>query len=787
VQTLFGDSDLPAAPGSTAQLAIARVAVEHAVDRELDYLIPPKLASEVSVGQRVKVPLGRGNHHCYAYVIGLPGHSDVPISRLKPITAIDDARTLLTPALLDLARWMCRYYVTPLGTVLESVIPSAVKNRTGIGQITMVQAALTHAQMQELLGKSKRGKTSAILGALLNLSENESIELVRLATAAGVKIPTLRRLAGKGILKMTRQVDYGLPPQVEGQQFTPEPPLPLNAQQQPALNAISAQITAGRFAISLLHGITGSGKTEIYLHAIRQVVDAGKQAIVLVPEIALTPQTAQRFLRRFGKVAILHSGLSATERHAQWRSIAAGRACVVVGARSAIFAPLPNLGLIVIDEEHESSYKQESAPRYHARDVAIKRAQMQNIPIVLGSATPSLEMYHRIRAAAVEAQASGTPGHAYLVLSQRATPQQLPKVELIDMKMANIHRPGIHLLSPRLEQAMKNTFAAGQQAILLLNRRGYASYIRCNACKEAVQCKYCSVAMVYHRSKDAHMHSGRTDLAVGTGSMHCHYCLAVNPLPTSCPQCGTKLSLFGLGTQRVEEELQKKMPGVTFARVDSDTMHQTSDYESVLNAFGAGKIQLLMGTQMIAKGLDFPNVTLVGVISGDTALALPDFRAAERTFQLLTQVSGRAGRGQKAGIVILQSYLPDDLTIRDAISQNYNAFALRELGHRKSAQLPPYTRMVRIVLRETDEKKLEQLADHIYTQLKAAAPGIPDLHLQEPIECAISRIAGHHRKQIIMHSPTTASLQQVLAVLRKEGDLMQGDRIAIDVDPVSLL
>lgn len=787
MQSLFGDTDLPQAHDPAVKLPVARVAVEHAIDRELDYLIPQPMLHEISVGQRVKVPLGRGNHHCYAYVVSLPGESEVPASKLKPISAIDDARTLLTPALLELARWMSRYYVTPLGTVLESVIPSAVKNRTGIGQITLVEAAMTHAEMQELLKESKRGKLSAVLGALLNLSEHEKVEIVRLASDAGVKIPTLRRLAAKGILKMSRQIDYGLPPLPEDDQFTPERPLPLNAEQQKSLDAISDQLKSGRFAVSLLHGITGSGKTEVYLHAIQQVVDAGKQAIVLVPEIALTPQTAQRFVRRFGKVAILHSGLTATERHTQWRSIAAGRPSVVVGARSAIFAPLPNLGLIVIDEEHESSYKQEQAPRYHARDVAIKRAQMQSIPIVLGSATPSLEMYHRIRAAATEAKASGTSGHAYLVLSQRATSQQLPKVELIDMKTANIGRPGIHLLSPQLEAALRRTFAAGQQAILLLNRRGYASYIRCNTCKEALQCKYCSVAMVYHRSKDARVHSGRTDLAIGSGSMHCHYCLAVNPLPGACPQCGTRLALFGLGTQRVEEELEMKLPGITFARVDSDTMHQAHDYERVLGNFGDGKIQLLMGTQMIAKGLDFPNVTLVGVISGDTALALPDFRAAERTFQLLTQVSGRAGRGEKPGTVILQSYMPDDLTIRDAITQNYARFAARELESRHSAELPPFTRMVRIVLRDTDEKKLDALADGIYAQLKATAPAIPDLHLQEPFECAISRIAGHFRKQIVMHASKAGSLQQILAVLRKEGDLMRGDRIAIDVDPVSLL
>jgi primosomal protein N' (replication factor Y) (superfamily II helicase) len=792
MEGLFPESVEQAIPVTGGEL-VATVAVEQAVDRELDYLVPEKLRHEISVGQRVRVPLGRSSRDRFAYVIALKDTTDYPREKLKQIHGIDDARTLLVGGLLDLARWMSRYYVTPLGTVLESVIPSAVKKRTGIGQVTLVYPALSRDQMHEHITSNRRGKAANVLGVLLQLSEDQGIEIVRLATAAHTTIATVRKLAAKGLLRLSRKADYGLPEAALDAQFVPEPYLHLNPDQQKACDALMPQITAGQFSVNLLHGVTGSGKTEVYLHCIQKVVASRRQAIVLVPEIALTPQTAYRFTRRFKEVAVLHSGLSATERHNQWRAIAAGRAQVVIGARSAVFAPVPNLGLIVIDEEHESSYKQETAPRYHARDVAVKRAQMESVPIILGSATPSLEMYHRVRSTVTPTPpstppaAGQTPGYLYLSLPSRATAQQLPKVELVDMKSANQGRSGIHLLSPRLESALKHVFENGQQAILLLNRRGYASYICCSSCKNIVSCKYCDVGMVYHRTKDTPVHSGTTAKAIGTGQLHCHYCMAVNPLPSVCPDCGHKLSLFGLGTQRVEEELQMKFPDLTYSRVDSDTMRQAHDYERVMSDFGSGKVKLLMGTQMIAKGLDFPNVTLVGVVSGDTALMLPDFRAAERTFQLITQVAGRAGRGEKPGNVILQTFMPDDPTIQSAIRQNYLGFAHRELELRRQAQLPPFARLVRIVMRDPAEDKLTALAETINQKLRETGAQFPDVHIQGPMPCAIGRIAGHFRQQLVMSSTKVTSLQRVLAALRKQGEVMKGDRIAIDVDPVSLL
>ena len=765
---------------------VATVAVEQAIDRDLDYAVPTQLHTLIRIGQRVRVPLGRSNRSAFGYVVDLKNHSD--FAKLKPLTEIADARTLLSAKLLELARWMCRYYCTPLGTVLESLIPSAVKKRVGIAQVTLVYPTCPKDQLAHDIAAAKRGKSAAVLKAFLTVGETEGIEIHHLATLAQTTTATLRKLAAGGLLRLATHDDFSLPQVFSAPLASPSsPPAPLilNADQQSALDILLPQLAADQFAVNLLHGITGSGKTEVYLRCIEQVVRSGKQAIVLVPEIALTPQTAQRFTQRFANVAILHSGLSATDRHAYWRAIASGHSQVVIGARSAVFAPVPALGLLVIDEEHESSYKQETAPRYHARDVAIKRAQIENIPVLLGSATPSLEMFHRIHDA--PPQTDGRPQYHYIHLPTRATAWQLPKVELVDMKNANRDRHGIHLLSPRLEDALRRTFAAGNQAILLLNRRGYSSYVHCPSCDQPIRCKYCDVSMVYHRHAAPVNHSPLARYAAVSGQLQCHYCLAVNTLPTACPDCGKKLSLFGLGTQRVEEELQEKFPDLTFARVDSDTMKHARDYERVLGDFGSGKIQMLMGTQMIAKGLDFPNVTLVGIISGDTALMLPDFRAAERTFQLITQVAGRAGRGHKPGNVVLQTFMPDDPTIRAAITQDYTGFATGELIHRQQAHMPPFSRMVRIILRDNDEKRLEQYAEQIGQKLRDAVAAVPDITLQGPMPCAISRIAGYHRQQILLVSPFATHLQKLLAILRKHGDFLRGDRLAIDVDPVSLL
>jgi primosomal protein N' (replication factor Y) len=526
----------------------------------------------------------------------------------------------------------------------------------------------------------------------------------------------------------------------------------------------------------------------------------GKRAIVLVPEIALTPQTVARFTERFARVAVMHSGLAAGQRHRFWQQIAAGGADVVVGARSAVFAPMPDLGIIVVDEEHEASYKQDQAPRYQARDVAIKRGQLEGVPVLLGSATPSLESWHRVSGYQLSVASEKPAAGAYhlLTLPHRVRGLAMPAIELIDMKLERRigHRPGVHLLSQRLEHLLKTTVESSRQAILLLNRRGYANFISCPSCQHLVQCKYCDVTMTYHRSAGVHAKGGSFEAGRHTGQLHCHYCLAVNPLPEKCPECGKKLTLFGLGTQRVEEEIDRKFPGLKYARVDSDTMHSARDYERILSRFASGEIQVLLGTQMIAKGLDYPNVTLVGVISGDTALALPDFRSAERTFQLITQVAGRAGRGDSPGRVVLQTFLPRDPTILSALKQDYVGFAAGEIKTRAQVGLPPVTRMARIVVRDQHLEKLHQRCEKIGAAVGAAVAAEnasqssnpkSQITMKGPMPCAINRIAGYHRAQLVLTSPAAAALQRVLLAVRKRGGFSESDRVAVDVDPVSLL
>lgn len=768
----------------------AGVAMEQSVDRVLDYTIPPRLVTSLRVGQRVKVPLGRNNKSALGYVVSIRPVSEYP--KTKPIAAIDDDRVLVDGPLLDLARWVSRYYCTPLGAVIQSIIPSAVKKKTGIGYLQLVRLAQSREAIQELLEKTKPPKRRAILARLLQLEPDAAIELVRLAGEAGVTPTTVRKLARMGIITIRSEPDIaGLTANMEVWPAN-EADIALNEDQQKALDQLSPRLNGG-FSVSLLFGVTGSGKTELYLRCIREVVAQGKQAIVLVPEIALTAQTVRRFTARFPRVAILHSGLTATQRHKFWQQVSVGQADVVVGARSAIFAPVPNLGIIVVDEEHESSYKQDTAPRYHARDVAVKRAQLQNVPVILGSATPSLETWNRISPTLSEAEGAkeqdgGKVPYHLCSLPNRVRGLELPKVERVDMKQEARIRKGIHLISTRLEHLLHHTLQSKQQAILLLNRRGYSSYIYCKSCTHVMQCKYCDATLTYHRTSGSDAHGGSIAQSVHSGQLHCHYCLAVNPLPAVCPECGKKLSLFGMGTQRVEEELARRVPEARFARMDSDSMRNSRDYEATLSQFARGEIDVLLGTQMIAKGLDFPGVTLVGVISADTALALPDFRAAERTFQLLTQVAGRAGRGTVAGRVVVQTFLPDQPAIQMAINQDFPRFAAGEMESRRQTSLPPFSRMVRIVLRDQDEDKLNKRGGEIVAQLlEAAAPHGQAVEIRGPAPCAISRIANYYRSEIRLMSLSAARLQNILGIVREKGALARNERIAVDVDPVALL
>ncbi|HEY2589117.1 MAG TPA: primosomal protein N' [Tepidisphaeraceae bacterium] len=843
--TLFGEQlESSEPPEPRPQGPFAGVALEQSIDRMLDYAIPPRLAEQVQVGQRVRVPLGKNNRPTTGYVISIHPTSSHP--RIKSLLDIEDARVLIPPPLMELSRWMGRYYCAPLGSVLESVLPSAVRKKIGVGYQQIVRPVPEREALQAMFEGMKTPKRRAILGRLLQLAPGEGIELVRLASEAGVTAPTVRKLTRLGVIRITPELDLPSFSDAAGSVAGGETDIKLNEEQQTVFDELVPRVERGGFSVNLLLGVTGSGKTEVYLQCIRRAIEQGRRAIVLVPEIALTPQTVRRFTARFPNVAILHSGLTATERHRYWQQIAIGRAQVVVGARSAIFAPVPDLGVIVVDEEHEASYKQDQIPRYHARDVAIKRGQVEGVPVLLGSATPSLESYYRAmvredaetrgRGDAERAKGdAGTPGRGdaekdedassdsfgsipaspclpvtvssaslpasprprvsaspspyhLLTLPHRVRGLQMPHVELVDMKVENRFRRGVHLLSQRLEHLLRTTVESGHQAILLLNRRGYSNFVYCSSCTNAVQCKYCDATMTYHRTPGQHVGTARHDAGIHTGQLHCHYCLAVNPLPDKCPHCGKKLSLFGLGTQRVEEEIVRKFPDLKFARVDSDSMRGTKDYEELLGRFARREVQVMLGTQMIAKGLDYPNVTLVGVISGDTALALPDFRAAERTFQLITQVAGRAGRGDAAGRVVLQTFLPDDPTIQAAIRQDFVGFAKNELVSRRQVGLPPFGRMVRIVLRDQDSDKLFKHCEELAAQLNEATAKEGDaIRMKGPMPCAISRIAGYFRNQIVLTAASAAPLQRVLAAVREKGHLARNERIAVDVDPVSLL
>jgi primosomal protein N' (replication factor Y) len=755
----------------------AHVAPEQGIDasgRGLTYAVPAAMG-DLQVGMRVVVPLGRGNRSVPGYVIELSNETDVDPSKLKPIKSRDPHGVRLPADLIELARWMSGYYCCPLGMVFATLLPAAVKRGTGMVMQQMVALADNHPTDVKLTKLQRAALDAAIA---LRDQGTQWVEIKRLADIAGARsVSPVKQLIDKQLLTTVQMSAV----QSRGQAWDGDGELPpahafdLTASQARAVERLASTVGDG-FMVHLLHGVTGSGKTEVYLRVIEHVLAADEQAgaIVLVPEIALTPQTVARFVGRFDSVAVLHSGLTAAQRHDHWRRIADGKARIVVGARSAVFAPLPKVGVIIVDEEQESSYKQDQLPRYNARDVAVRRGQLLNIPVVLGSATPSLESYHN---------ATVRGAYHLLTLPERVMSLRMPKVELVDMIEERRHRRGVHLLSQRLENALRQTLADKGQAMLLLNRRGYANYIACpdHHCGWMMNCDYCDATMVYHKDKQ---------LPTG-GNVRCHHCGAEQLLPAQCPQSGHKVTVFGLGTQRVEEELHRKFAGLRFLRMDSDVMRTGRDYHHSLDQFRRGEVDVLVGTQMIAKGLDFPNVRLVGVISADTAINMPDFRATERTFQLVAQVAGRAGRSGDRGLVIVQTFSPDAPAIRFAAEHDFEGFAKAELVEREQADLPPFSRMARIVVRDKDQTACFEQAQKLYRTLeRAVAQQQRRIRLRGPMPCPIARVASYYRMQIEIISPAPAAaagLQQLLAALRNARALVSDARTAVDVDPVDLL
>lgn len=779
-------------PGPRRGGRYVRVVVERGIERGRDDqgLTYWSQDQAIAPGDRVEVPLGRADARAGGFVVAVGGAElaqGIDPARVKAV--LHRTGSPLTPELVELARWMAGYYVCPLGMVLSALVPSAVKR--GVGrkeQARLEPAPPAPAVLEDLPPKLQDAwaKVAAIPPAEFPLRPRDLADrigaptlrevnaLVRLAMLRPVKVELVTsRLAVPGL---AGEATVG--PGVSGLTPTPD--------QTRAIEGIGSSM--GSFAVHLLRGVTGSGKTEVYLRLIERLAQRATPpgtdppgAIVLVPEIALTPQTVQRFASRCGGlgVAVLHSGLTEAQRHAEWARVASGAARVVVGARSAVFAPMRRVGLLIVDEEHDGGYKQDQLPRYHGRDVAVKRAQLAGCPVVLGSATPSLESW---------GNATGQ-GARYRLweLRERVGGGRLPRVRVVDLvqeKRTLGEGEKMGAIGPTLRHELDRTLASGLQAILLLNRRGYAHAIHCVSprCGWVLSCERCSAAMVFHREPRV----PRGGLVV------CHHCRAEQIMPQACPSCAGKLRSLGSGTQRVEEELVGLFgarhgleAGRSLLRIDGDTMERGSDFFDALASFGRGESRVLLGTQMIAKGLDFPGVRLVGVINADTGLSLPDFRAGERTFQLISQVAGRAGRASVEGVVVVQTFSPHNEAIVLASRHDYTAFARRELELRSRAGLPPSWRMARVVCRDTDADKARGRAERLARELAQAAQ--EGVRVTGPSPCALEKIHDHWRFAVEVTAPLAGQVQRCLQAVREAGLLTSDLHTAVDVDPVALL
>jgi primosomal protein N' (replication factor Y) len=749
----------------------AGVVFNRPLDQVFTYRVPSHLTEVIRVGQRVRVPLGRGDQPAVGYCVhlGATAPEDVNPARLKNVAAVLDDPPLIDAGMLTLTRWLAAYYACSWGQALDAAVPAGVKKHAGTRVGTFLTVPEEICKTRETLVLP--GKQAVALAILCRSDEPLSIaDVCRMAMCAPGTIAALRqkghvhtvrrrfrpRLTGGEQLASNGQGEEDGQANPDASEIRPAP----TDEQRAVLESLAPALAGDGFAPFLIHGVTGSGKTEVYLSAIEQVVVRQREALVLVPEISLTPQTIRRFRGRFRRVAVLHSHLSDAERHRHWQAIAAGEVEVVVGARSAVFAPARRLGLIVIDEEHETTFKQETTPRYHARDVAVKRAQLEGIPILLGSATPSLETWRNAMLGR----------YTKLSLQERVGARPMPAVSLIDLRNERTPLGG---LSETLREAMLAALGTGGQVILLLNRRGFHTFVICPNpnCSQVLKCEACDVAMTYHK---------------GRRLLICHTCDAERPRPEACPHCrAPRLHYGGIGTERLEREVALAFPDRVIRRMDSDTMRTPGSHEQVLSAFRAGAVDILLGTQMIAKGLDFPNVTLVGVVSADTALHLPDFRASERTFQLVAQVAGRTGRGDRAGRVLVQTYFPEHPAIACAAGHDYEGFVAHELPEREERGLPPLGRLVRLIARGPEEHAVRDYLESVASALRAAAP--EGVHLLGPAPAPVIKIRHRYRYHLRLRATTPRPLQALLHGVLPGCPPPRGIELAVDVDPVSML
>lgn len=785
------------------------------VDRPFDYAIPTEWEELIDLGCRVKVPFGPRN--VLGFVVGISEQSDVPVEKVKAIAQILDIEAILTPEMLELAKWLKHQTICYEIDALQVMLPGALRAKYEKyallqGEVTQLAPSLqpyfektakvnvTQFEKADLLkplkqavkdgmvvienevkqkGRVKQvrkvqieaieqlesvqqqiGKRSAKQLALIEWMKSYAGAILMpdmICEAANVSMAVLKGVIDKGAAQFIQEEVYRDPytKEIVHTDF-----LQLTEEQHDALTKIKQAMDEKRQETFLLHGVTGSGKTEIYLQAIQRAIADGKEAIVLVPEISLTPQMTERFKSRFGdEVAVMHSGLSVGEKYDEWRKVQQGKVKVVVGARSAIFAPFKNLGLIILDEEHESTYKQEDSPRYHARDVAIWRGNYYNCPVILGSATPALESFARAKKGV----------YTLLTLQNRAKKQALPTVHIVDMR-EQLQAGNRSMFSEPLMEALQQRLERGEQTVLFLNRRGYSSFVLCRDCGTSVQCPNCDISLTYHRYQE---------------KLKCHYCGHEEYIPQTCPECQSEnIRYFGTGTQKVEEEIFKLFPQARVLRMDVDTTKQKGSHEKILDAFGRGEADILLGTQMIAKGLDFPNITLVGVLSADTSLHLPDYRAAEKTFQLMTQVSGRAGRHEKPGEVFIQTYTPEHYAIELSKEQLYTPFYEREMHARHLAGYPPYYYLALVQVSHEDVVMAAEYAGRVAEYLRSNLSF--QVSVIGPTTASIARLQNRYRYQCLIKYKVEPNLiptlLQLIKLYRSEW-IKKGIVLTIDLDP----
>ena len=742
----------------------ARVIVDRSADREFDYLIPPNLSGKVEIGTRVRLPFR--NRAMLGTVVDLPEESAVPEASLRPLNAVIGDKPIISPVLIELARWMADYYCCPVETAMRSVLPQVIRDAEVDHKKQLFARLLRAATPEELASLTKRAPRQAeVLAALTGAGA--PVAVATLCKECGATHQTIQALVKAGLVE-TASTAIGRDPYAQ-ETFVPNAQETLMEEQAAALKVVQAALDAPAADKKpvLLFGVTGSGKTEVYLQGIARALDRGQTALVLVPEISLTPQTVERFKSRFSsqqdRVAVLHSHLSDGERHDEWHKIHGGKARIVIGARSAVFAPLANLGLIVVDEEHETSYKQEESPRYQARDLAVLRARMESCAVVLGSATPSIESYHNAM----------TGKYDMACLTMRVDDRRMPRIRIVDLRQeAQRQKKGSPLvLSEKLRSAIDERLTKNEQTILFLNRRGFATSLVCPACGHVCRCVDCSVSLTFHRAANR---------------LICHLCGHQAAVPSKCPGCGDPaIRQAGLGTERVEEVVSKVFPQANIKRMDADAMVRKDAFRDTLHAFRAGKIDILVGTQMIAKGLHFPNVTLVGIINADLALHLPDFRSGERTFQLLTQVAGRAGRGEMEGEVFVQSFTPFSPSIQFARHHDYEGYYQQEVDFRSKCGFPPFVHLVLITVKCAHQERGRFSTETLARRLRESLP--KGATMGDPVPAPLEKLKTQYRYHLLLRGRSAFKLSRHVRAVVGKLQLPLDVAVAVDVDPYQLL